>query len=57
MATDDVPLYCVKQKSGRFNVWFVFKQNNSCCRSNKDQFVSVFSSKRDAMSFINQKGR
>ena len=56
MTTDDVPLYCVKQKFGKFNVWVVFKQINGV-KSREDKLVSVFSSKRDAMSFINQKGR
>ena len=31
MATDDViPLYCVKQRFGKHNVFVVFKQINGC---------------------------
>ena len=56
MATDDVPLYCVKQKFGKHKVWIVLKQLNGS-RSREDKLVSVFSNKRDAMSFIDQQGR
>lgn len=55
MATDDVvPLYCVKQKFGKYKVFVVFKQVNGY-KSSDDKFVSVFSNKRDAHFFINKK--
>lgn len=57
MATDDVPLYCNKQKFGKYNVWIVLKQINGY-KSPDDKLVSVFSNRRDAMSFIDkQRGR
>ena len=55
MATDDiVPLYCVKQKFGKYKVFIVFQQVN-CNRSQEDKFISVFSNKKDAQMFINKK--
>jgi len=55
MSNDDVvPLYCVKQKFGKYKVFVVFKQINGY-RSCEDKFVSVFSNKKDAQFFINKK--
>ena len=55
MATDDVvPLYCVKQKFGKHKVFVVYRQKNGY-RSCEDKLVSVFSSKKDAQTFIYKK--
>lgn len=55
MSADDVvPLYCVKQKFGKYKVFLVLKQVN-CNKSQEDKLVSVFSSKKEAQMFINKK--
>ena len=55
MATDDVvPLYCVKQKFGKYKVFVVLKQVNGY-RSCEDKLISVFSNKRDAQFFISKR--
>jgi hypothetical protein len=55
MSNDDVvPLYCVKQKFGRFKVFIVLQQKNGY-RSCEDKLISVFSNKKDAQMFINKK--
>ena len=55
MATDDViPLYCVKQRFGKHNVFVVFKQINGC-KSRDDKLISVFSNKKDAQFFMHLK--
>ena len=55
MSTDDVPLYCSKQKFGKFNVYLVLRKINGKKATNKDKLVSVFSTKKEALSFINVK--
>lgn len=55
MATDDVvPLYCVKQKFGKYKVYIVLKQVNGY-KSCEDKFISVFSNKKDAQFFMHLK--
>ena len=55
MSNDDVvPLYCVKQKFGIYNVFIVLKQINGY-RSRDDKLISVFSNKRDAHFFMDKK--
>ena len=55
MSNDDVvPLYCVKQKFGKYNVFLVLKQINGY-RSRDDKLISVFSNKKDAQFFISLK--
>ena len=55
MTNDDVvPLYCVKQRVGKHNVFIVLQQKNGY-RSRDDKLISVFSNKKDAQMFINKK--